>query len=528
VGWKIGKQTWALLTLQLLGACADDDDAGKQRETSASAAADAATATVDAGSAAPGAGSTAVTVGTAAADAGSAASDAALPTGEIVEAPRSDAAIDAGSVDAAASNDGSLSSAADASVVGREGFLLVAELAEGKESIHAYSLPELQHTGQIDDVKLGGHLGAIALADGRVVTSDDKHNQLIAIGVDARGEPSIVNRVDAKLGTGGVWGCGDKDLRYLAVSSGIDGAEQVANILKLDDFSLRQFPIAVPAVNGASEELHTTVAGEPAHLFASVGSEIRIWPLADVLAGSATTPVASIPIHPGSHGIVVSHRTGVLYITAAAGTGFDGSSLQMPFARTQLVPWDVDGLSTGRNARPRLSHDGRYIYGAIGQSVPEGAERWAERPADLHVADLDTKTAKRSALAKGIVSKFQLSQKLALFANVSETGASQAILVDVVAGSPTFQQVIARVPLAALSNGPVVGQSTTGKQALGSAITPDGKWAFVSHGGDGKVSVIDTTSRSVVRVIETPTTLQGGGYMIAFQRGVQPVDTCTR
>lgn len=279
---------------------------------------------------------------------------------------------------------------------------------------------------------------------------------------------------------------------------------------------------------GTSEELHVAVAGEPAHLFASVGSEIRVWPLADVLSGAAAAPVASVAIHPGSHGLVVSHRTGVLYITAAGGTGFDGASVQMPFARTELVPWDVDGLSTGRNARPRLSYDGRYIYGAIAQSAPEGAERWAERAVDLHVVDLDTKSATRSGLTKGTVAKFQLSQNLALFANVNESGESQAILVDVVSGSPTFQQVVARVPLAPLSQGPVVGQSTSGGQALGSAITPDGKWGFVSHGGDGKVSVIDTASRSVVRVIDTPTPLDKGGYLFALQRGVEPVDTCAR
>jgi hypothetical protein len=456
---------------------------------------------------------------------GSTPTDAA--TGELIDAARLDAAIDSGITDAA-TGPATDAQSADGGVVGREGFLLVAELAEGKESIHAYSLPELTHTGQIDDVKLGNHLGAIALEDGRVITSDDKHDQLIAIRVDAAGKPSIANRVDANLGTGAVWGCGDKDLRYFAVSSGHDGAEQVANILKLDDFSLREFAITVPAVNGASEELHAAVAGDPAHLFASVGGEIRVWPLTDVLAGSASSPVATIPINTGSHGIVVSHRTGVLYITAGVGTGFDGAALQMPFARTQLVPWDADGLSTGRNARPRLSYDGRYIYGAIAQTVPEGAERWAERAVDLHVADLDTKTAKRSALTQGIVPKFQLSQTLALFANVDESGASQAILVDVVPGSSTFQQVVGRVPLAALTNGPVVGQSASGKQALTSAITPDGKWAFVSHGGDGKISVIDTTSRTVSRVIETPTSLANGGYLFALQPGVEPVDTCAR
>ncbi|MET0285471.1 MAG: hypothetical protein ABW352_13405 [Polyangiales bacterium] len=487
MGIKRSGLAGAVLMAQLLGACGDDDEVDAQQDASVS-------------------------------------EDAA--TGELVDAARVDAALDSGVVDA--SNQAVPDAqASDAGVVGREGFLLVAELAEGKESIHAYSLPELQHTGQIDDVKLGNHLGALALKDGRVVTSDDKHDQLIAIRVDSAGKPAIVNRADANLGTGAVWGCGDKDLRYLAVSSGHDGVEQVANILKLDDFTLREFPITVPAVNGASEEVHATVAGDPAHLFASVGGEIRVWPLADVLAGTATT-AATIPINTGSHGIVVSHRTGVLYITTAAGTGFDGAALQMPFARTQLVPWDADGLSTGRNARPRLSYDGRYIYGAIAQTVPEGAERWAERPVDLHAADLDTKTAKRTALTKGIVPKFQLSKSLALFANVDETGASQAILVDVVAGSPTFQQVVARVPLARLGNGPVVGQATSGKQALASAITPDGKWAFVSHGGDSKISVIDTTTRTVVRVLETPTSLANGGYLFAVQPGIDPVDTCTR
>lgn len=493
--WKRSGFVWALVGVQALAACSDD--------------------------------------GADTLDASDGSVDAALSDGGPGDAGRLDASlIDASLADAAAqTTDGGLAQDAqsgDAGTVGREGFLLVAELAEGKESIHAYSLPELEHTGQIDDVKLANHLGAIALKDGRVITADDKHDQLIAIGIDERGKPSLVNRADANLGTGAVWGCGDADLRYLAVSSGHEGATQVANVLKLEDFTVREFPITANLVNGATEELHAAVGGNPAHLFASVGSEIRAWPLADVLGGTAAAPVASIPIHAGSHGLVVSHRTGVLYITASPGTGFDGSSLQMPFARTQLVPWDADGLSTGRNARPRLSYDGRYIYGAIAQSVPEGAERWAERAADLHVADLDTKTAKRSALAKGIVSKFQLSQKLALFANVTETGATQAILVDVVAGSPTFQQVVARIPLGALTNGPVVGQSTTGKQALGSAITPDGKWAFVSHGGDGKVSVIDTTTRTVTRVIETPTSLASGGYLFAMQRGVEPVDTCTR
>lgn len=100
----------------------------------------------------------------------------------------------------------------------------MAELAPGQEAIHAYSLPDLRHTGTLADVKLGSHVGALALADGRVITTDDKHGEVIALQVDAKGAPAIVQRAAAELGSGAAWACGDAQLRYLAVSSGIEGS----------------------------------------------------------------------------------------------------------------------------------------------------------------------------------------------------------------------------------------------------------------------------------------------------------------
>jgi hypothetical protein len=389
------------------------------------------------------------------ADAGTRDAAPSEPAGDASVPSSLDAGALAPSAQDAASETPDGATRSDAAVVGSEGFLLVAELAEGKEAIHAYSLPELQHTGQLDGVKLASHLGAIALRDGRVITADQKRGQIIAIGIDEAGVPSIVNRVDADLGEGS--------------------------------------RLAARRRAGRNRRRTRGQHSNPSRLARPGG----------------VTP------------------DGVLYITTAPGTGFDGVSVQMPFARTKLIPWDVDGLTTGRNARPRLSVDGRYIYGAIARTTPEGAALWAERAADLHVSDVEGLTAKRSALTTGVVSKFQLSSKYALLANVSGSG-NTAILVDVQPGSSTFQQVVARVPLDALGNGPVAGQETTGKEALGSAITPDGKWAFVSHGGDGKVSVIDTASKTVARVLQTPTSLAGGGYLFALQRGVAPTDTRTR
>ena len=405
------------------------------------------------------------------------------------------------------------------------GTLLVAELSAGKEAVHAYSLPDMQLTGTLAGVKLGNHLGALPLPDGRIVTTDDLRQEVVAIGVGADGKPEVVQRVAADLGSSGSWGCADRDLRYFAAGSGRDeGTTQVANVVSLADFTNTKLEVPMNVINGATEELHPALGGEPLHLFAGVGGEVRAWPIADVLAGK-TAPVASIPIATGSHGPVIGSNA--FYVTTREGHGFDGVTLTAPFKNVQVIPWDVDGLSTGRNARPRLAYDGETIYGAIAQSTPAEPERWAEKQVDLHISDLSTAKATRRPLTTGVVPKFQLSQRYALFANVSAEG-DFAILLDVRPESPTFQQVVARIPLPKLAAGPVPGQPIAGKEARASAITPDGRWAFVSHGGEGKVSVIDTDARAVVRTLDTPTSLAGGGYMVAGQRGVKPVDTCAR
>ena len=82
--------------------------------------------------------------------------------------------------------------------------------------------------------------------------------------------------------------------------------------------------------------------------------------------------------------------------------------------------------------------------------------------------------------------------------------------------------------LAPLSNGPVADQPPTGREARFVAVTPDGRYAFATHGGDGKISVIDTATLSVTKVLELPTALRGGGYITAVQPGAPIVDLIAR
>jgi len=49
----------------------------------------------------------------------------------------------------------------------------------------------------------------------------------------------------------------------------------------------------------------------------------------------------------------------------------------------------------------------------------------------------------------------------------------------------------------------------------------------VTHGGDGKISVIDTERLSVTQV-SVPTALRGGGYITAVEKGAEPIDLVAR
>lgn len=100
-------------------------------------------------------------------------------------------------------------------------------------------------------------------------------------------------------------------------------------------------------------------------------------------------------------------------------------------------------------------------------------------------------------------------------------------LIDVRPESPSYLGIAGTAKLEQMTNGPVAGMPREGKEQRFAAVTPDGRYAFATHGGDGKVSMVNTDTMSVTQ-FSVPTPLHGGGYATAFQVGREPVDLMGR
>lgn len=109
------------------------------------------------------------------------------------------------------------------------------------------------------------------------------------------------------------------------------------------------------------------------------------------------------------------------------------------------------------------------------------------------MADLRTKTAKRFTMGQSVAPRFASGDGLAVFVTV-HPGGDKLRLLDVRPGSGTYLQFTGEVALSPMTNGPVAGQSTAGRERRFLAAMPHGHFAFASHGGDGKVSMVDTPS----------------------------------
>jgi hypothetical protein len=397
------------------------------------------------------------------------------------------------------------------------GRLVVADPAA--ERLFVYTVPDFDLLATFEGVRLDLHSGTIALPDGRLLLADARAGEFLVLRAGWTGTPAVEGR--ARIPTPTAWSAVDPGLRYFVASSFRDAPTETAAIVDLASLRVHQ---RVFDMKG-DDELHPVLGGDPLTLYASVTGELQTFPLADLLAGRAAAPTATAPLGRGTHGPVIAHtlnRLAVSTLAALEVVDFAGPTL----GRRRLLPWDASGRSGGRNARPRLAYDGRRVYGALWPPLPPA--QWAERQNDIHIANLEDGTVRRVALAAGIVPRFAISEVYALFFNVHPAG-DAAYLLDVRPDSDSFQRVVARIPLARLeTNPPVPGESPAGRGSRSGAITPDGRWAFVSHGGDAKVSVIDTAAKRVVRTLVVPTPLRGGGYMVAMQPAARLVDTVGR
>jgi hypothetical protein len=163
--------------------------------------------------------------------------------------------------------------------------------------------------------------------------------------------------------------------------------------------------------------------------------------------------------------------------------------------------------------------------GAIGVA-PADPFAWPDTDQDVHIVDMKTRTAQRFNLGNGVAARFASSKRFAVFSLVHPDG-DRLRLLDVRPSSASYLEFVGDAPLTAMTNGPVAGQPLDGRERRFVGATPDGRFAFVTHGGDGIVSMVNTATLEVTE-FAVPTALVGGGYVAGFTRGVKLVDLLGR
>jgi hypothetical protein len=412
-----------------------------------------------------------------------------------------------------------------------DGYLVVADTEA--QRLYVYSIPGFELAAEFDEIEVGAHSGTVALPDGRLLIPDERNKQLAVLKLTRDQEPAIVARapLPSLIGLRQDWSAVDPGLQYYFSTSGDSQSPiDVLSIVNLQDYTTKQlkFDLKEP-----DSEFGVISGGDAPVVLAHLAEAVEAYPLESLLDSEVTLdslvngelqPSSTIPVGEGGHGAAFAHGLGLGAFSTLAGLEIirlTGATL----SDHSILPWDADGRSGGRNARPRLSYDGNYIYGPL---APSGEpEEWAERQNDVHIANLKEGTVKRIELAEGVVGRWGISESYALFFNLHPDG-DHAHLLDVDPDSATFQEIVASIELDPLSNPSVPGSPTTEAESRFAAITPDGRWAFVSHGGDGIVSVIDTQQQQVVKKLEIPSSLKGGGYLAAVQPGARLVDTAGR
>ncbi|MEX2374783.1 MAG: hypothetical protein WD942_04245 [Dehalococcoidia bacterium] len=396
-----------------------------------------------------------------------------------------------------------------------EAYLIVSDLPE--EHLYVIAMPSGEIIETFDHVELVAHTGVITLPDGRVLFADGHDDVLRVLDLQAEGGPALV--ASAPLASGQAWSAVDPAFRYYAGSSRTE-TEAIVDVVDLETMEAAQLRLPVTE----SGETHVALGGTPLSAFVWAAGTLYAYPVEAIMAGTATDPTATFETGPGAHSQVLSLEDDILWTSLPdelLGVRIEGNT----FGETLTIPWNVDGREGGRVGRMRLSYDGRHIYGALAASVP--AEGWVNRENDVHVADLGGLLAKRMPLHLGITGRAAIAEPYAFFYSIHPEG-DEAILVDTDDSSATFQQIVARIPLTPLASGPVVGESASGTNLRGGTITPDGRWAFVSNGGEGTISVISTAERAVISTITLPTPLAGGGLLVAWNPGAPLVDLLGR
>lgn len=396
------------------------------------------------------------------------------------------------------------------------------------QALHVYRTSDNRRTGSLDDIAVSSHGGTLPLPDGRLIVVDDANAQVAAIKINAQGKPRIVNRakIPGDEWEGMAWGATDRKLRYFAFSG--EGHEGVGpiSVVDLTTFAIRQIEVATaPDASGNVPETQVDLAGQPLQLVYTTGGKFHAVSLADVLAGRTPQVTSTAPVGPRTHGPVVARNGAAVFSTT--GEGFFGASITGTALRSPRSVVYSAARTIPSNSRPRLAADERTVWGAVAENTGLAAADWADTRNHVNLIDTVTFSSRLLRLPDGQNSRLAMSASYAGVSTVHPDGDTLTLL-DADRDSRTYGRIVGTVAISASSGGPVAGKPAAGTQPHSVGLDPDGRRAYVTNGGDGKITVIDTASRRVIKVIDTPTPLGGGGYLVVVKPGAPLHDLISR
>jgi hypothetical protein len=406
------------------------------------------------------------------------------------------------SVSAQATPGASLAASPIASPVGEAGggYLAVADPVAAR--LYVYTLPDLAFAGALDGVVAQAHAGFLPMPDGTLAFIDERGSRLVAMGMD--GGPRIVGET-LVTGTVSHFAIDADHAHYAAVGS--DDRESPITLVDLETWS------TVPAAIPDTGEVGLMLTHDTLFHRNDVLNRIEAYPIEHLLGGGVE-PVATVAIGASGHGESIDATRNRLYTATDDGIDvaeWDGSALT--FITT--YPWNEDGRTGGRGYFQRLSFDGAHVVSYVSdRSADETAwTTWTNR---AMVVDTASGEVLRPEIGDGYVYRFGLADALAVFYRLGGDG-DEAVVLDLDTGSDTFGTISRRITLDPMSTGPKPGDPIYEvNQYRAVNVTPDGSLGFVTQGGDGVVSVLDPRTGDIVGSINTPSNLDGGGYLAVF------------
>lgn len=388
------------------------------------------------------------------------------------------------------------------------------------QRLYVFDVNDWRQLTDIPDIQMADHPGFLPLSDGRLLFVDTLGNRLIIMRVNGVPTPFIERSIPVLGQAAHLAVDPDGTNAVVSASSAYEDGRGALTIASLESERFEHVPLSTsePGIAVLSDPLRVVHRNDAPPAF-------EMYALQDLQAQLAE-PIDVVPLGPAPHGEVVAHARDTIASAAANGinvVAFDAEG----FGEQTVVPYTVGDADYGRAFYARLSGDGRFLYSYLRDDAG-GATTWENWRNDVYIVDLETQLAKRIPVGAGLVYRLGTCERLAAFTQYAPEGDSLHLL-DADIASPTFQTITASVPLERLSLAPAAGEDVWASDAFRiTALSSDCKYGFVTHGGNGKVSVVDTASSRVVRLLELPTPLVAGGYLVSMRSGQPLVDTIGR